>query len=66
MIKVHRTYCVGQEDPVLSSYKRLVDDVRQLHLKFKISEFVVEHEKSVRAGQEVKVEGQTQTLAYLE
>ena len=59
MIKVHRTYCVGQEDPVLSSYKQLVDDVRQLHLKFKVSEFVAEHEKSVRAGREVKVEGQT-------
>lgn len=28
MVKVHRAYCVGQEDPVLEDYRELVDDIR--------------------------------------
>ena len=59
MVKHYRTYCVNQEDPVLQSYKKLVDDIRQLNLKFEIKGFVDAHEATVAANREVKVEGQT-------
>lgn len=57
MVKHYRTYCVNQEDPVLESYKKLIDDIRQLNLKFDIRGFVEAHEAAAIANKEVKVEG---------
>ena len=66
LIKTSRVFIVGHTDPIKMNFEKLIDDIKQLNLMIKISDFLKEFRKLCKKKTENIVVGKTNTADYLE